>query len=146
MNNVILCGRLVRDPEMKMAGETKIANYTLAVDRRTTKKDQNNDQPTADFIPCVALGRSAEFTEKYFHKGLRVLVEGRIQTRNYTNKNGQKVYVTEVFVDSQEFADGKNSSDNGNQAQQPRQAPQASAGDEFMRIPDNVEDEGLPFN
>ena len=109
MNKVMLMGRLTRDPEVKYSqGEnsTAIARYTLAVDRRF-KRD---GEPTADFIPCIAFGRPAEFTAKYFHQGLRVVIVGRIQTGSYTNRDGQKVYTTDVVVEEQEFADSKNSS------------------------------------
>lgn len=99
MNKVILMGRLTRDPEVRYSSgenQTAIARYSLAVDRRRGK---NDDQPSADFINCVAFGRSAEFAEKYFHKGLKITVAGRIQTGSYTNKDGQKVYTTDVVVE-----------------------------------------------
>lgn len=104
MNRVILCGRLTKEPELRYTqGEnsTAVARYTLAVDRRNRERDG------ADFIQCVAFGKGAEFAEKYFTKGQRVLVSGRIQTGSYTNKDGQKIYTTDVIVDDQEFADGK---------------------------------------
>ena len=119
MNKVIIMGRLTRDPEVRYsAGEsgTAIARYTLAVDRRF-KRD---GEATADFISCVSFGRTAEFAEKYFHQGLKVLVAGRIQTGSYTNNSGQKVYTTDVVVEEQEFAEGKNSSQQG-AGQQPPQ-------------------------
>ena len=119
MNKVILMGRLTRDPEVRYsAGEsgTAIARYTLAVDRRF-KRD---GEATADFISCVSFGRTAEFAEKYFRQGLKVLVAGRIQTGSYTNNSGQKVYTTDVVVEEQEFAEGKNSSKQG-AGQQPPQ-------------------------
>ena len=119
MNKVILMGRLTRDPEVRYsAGEsgTAIARYTLAVDRRF-KRD---GEATADFISCVSFGRTAEFAEKYFRQGLKVLVAGRIQTGSYTNNSGQKVYTTDVIVEEQEFAEGKNSSQQG-AGQQPPQ-------------------------
>ena len=112
MNKVILMGRLTRDPEVRYsAGEsgTAIARYTLAVDRRF-KRD---GEATADFINCVSFGRTAEFAEKYFRQGLKIIVSGRIQTGSYTNRDGQKVYTTEVVVEEQEFAEGKNSSQQG---------------------------------
>ena len=102
MNKVILMGRLTRDPEVRYSqGEssTAVARYTLAVDRRFKR---NNDDQTADFIGCVAFGRSAEFAEKYFRQGLKVVVTGRIQTGSYTNRDGQKVYTTDVVVEDQE--------------------------------------------
>jgi len=144
MNRVILMGRLTRDPEVRYSsGERSmaIARYTLAVDRRGRRSQDGNEQ-TADFINCVAFDRAAEFAEKYFHQGQRVLVSGRIQTGSYTNKDGQKVYTTDVIVDDQEFADSKQE---GGYAPASRPAPQA-ANDGFMNIPDGVEDEGLPFN
>ena len=155
MNRVILMGRLTRDPEVRYSqGEnaTAVARYTVAVDRRF-KRD---GEPSADFIPCVVFGRSAEFAEKYFRQGMRVLVSGRIQTGSYINKDGQKVYTTDVIVEDQEFADSKNSSSDGSYGggrsqsqsyqQVTRPAPSSAIGDGFMNIPDGVEDEGLPFN
>ena len=148
MNKVVLMGRLTRDPEVRYsAGENAlaIARYTLAVDRRFRR----DGEATADFINCVSFGRTAEFAEKYFRQGLRIVVSGRIQTGSYTNREGQKVYTTEVVVENQEFAESKAASDNaGFQAQQPAaaSAPTAPAGDGFMNIPDNVDDSGLPFN
>ena len=148
MNKVILMGRLTRDPEVRYSqGEnaTAVARYTLAVDRRFNR---NNDEQTADFISCVAFGRSGEFAEKYLHKGTKIAVTGRIQTGSYTNKDGVKVYTTEVIVEDQEFAESKNSSGGGNSdggfAPANRPAP-AAAGDGFMNIPDGI-DEELPFN
>ncbi len=149
MNKVILMGRLTRDPEVRYSqGENAlaIARYTLAVDRRNTRN--SGDDQTADFINCVAFGRSGEFAEKYFHKGTKLVVSGRIQTGSYTNKDGVKVYTTEVVVEDQEFAESKNASgDNsgfagGNSYNRP--AP-SGAGDGFMNIPDGI-DEELPFN
>ena len=112
MNKVILMGRLTRDPEVRYSqGEsaTAIARYTLAVDRRFNR---NNDENSADFIGCVAFGRSAEFAEKYLRKGTKVVVTGRIQTGSYTNKDGVKVYTTDVVVEDQEFAESKNAAAN----------------------------------
>lgn len=147
MNKVVLVGRLTRDPEVRYSqgdSATAVARYTVAVDRRF-KRD---GEPTADFIPCVVFGRSAEFAEKYFRQGMRISVSGRIQTGSYTNRDGQKVYTTDVIVEDQEFAESKNASaghDGGYQAAQ-RPAPASAIGDGFMNIPDGVEDEGLPFN
>ncbi|MCM1162095.1 MAG: single-stranded DNA-binding protein [Roseburia sp.] len=146
MNKVILMGRLTRDPEVRYSqGENPmaIARYTLAVDRRFSR---NNDEQTADFIGCVAFGRSGEFAEKYFRKGIKVLVTGRIQTGSYTNKDGVKVYTTDVVVEEQEFAESKNSSSSqeGGFSGGSAPAPMA-AGDGFMNIPDGI-DEELPFN
>lgn len=150
MNKVILMGRLTRDPEVRysQSGENSlaIARYTLAVDRRFKR---NGDDQTADFIGCVAFGRNAEFAEKYFRQGLKVVVTGRIQTGSYTNKDGVKVYTTEVIVEEQEFAESRAEAE-ANRASFQRQsapspAPSADAGDGFMNIPDGI-DEELPFN
>ena len=154
MNRVILMGRLTRDPEVRYSqGERSmaIARYTLAVDRRGRRnQDSSAEQQTADFINCVAFDRAAEFAEKYFRQGMRVLVSGRIQTGSYVNKDGQRVYTTEVILDDQEFADSKGAaSEMGGYAQaapSQRPAPTSAIGDGFMNIPDGVEDEGLPFN
>ena len=148
MNKVILMGRLTRDPEVRYsAGENAlaIARYTLAVDRRFRR----DGEATADFISCVVFGRGAEFAEKYFHQGIRIVVSGRIQTGSYTNKDGQRVYTTDVVVEEQEFAESKNAaSGNSDGGYRPaeRPAPSSAIGDGFMNIPDGVEDEGLPFN
>ena len=146
MNKVILMGRLTRDPEVRYsAGENAlaIARYTLAVDRRFRR----DGEATADFISCVVFGRGAEFAEKYFHQGIRIVVSGRIQTGSYTNREGQKVYTTEVVVEEQEFAESKNASSANTQSYQaaPAPAPSADAGDGFMNIPDGI-DEEVPFN
>ena len=146
MNRVILMGRLVRDPEIRYtSGERSmaVARYTIAVDRRGRARGKDNE-PTADFINIVAFDKAGEFVEKYFRQGLRVLVSGRIQTGSYTNKDGQKVYTTDVIAEDQEFADGKSSPDGNQQGGRP--APSDAIGDGFMNIPDGVEDEGLPFN
>ena len=140
MNRAILMGRLTRDPEVRYSHGEKamaIANYTLAVDRRG-RRNQDSNEPTADFINCTAFDKAGEFAEKYFRQGMRVLVSGRIQTGSYTNKENVKVYTFNILVDDQEFADGKNSSSGQGQG--------APDGDGFMNIPDGVEDEGLPFN
>lgn len=146
MNKVVLMGRLTRDPEIRYTqGERSmsIARYTLAVDRRRRSNDGDN---TADFISCVAFDRQAEFAEKYLHQGTKMLVTGRIQTGSYTNKDGQKVYTTEVIIEEQEFAESKAAAgDGGFAASAGRPAPSAAAGDGFMNIPDSVDDEGLPF-
>ena len=146
MNKIILMGRLTRDPEIHYSqGENAmaIARFTLAVDRR---RRSNNSEQTADFIPCVAFDKLAEFAEKYLHQGTKMLVTGRVQTGSYTNKDGQKVYTTEVMVDEMEFAESKASSEGSNYSTPGRPEPNADAGDGFMNIPDGVEDEGLPFN
>ena len=149
MNKVILMGRLTRDPEVRYSqGEnaSAVARYSLAVDRRF-KRD---GEPTADFIGCVAFGKQAEFAERYLRQGVKIAVTGRIQTGSYTNRDGQKVYTTEVVVEEQEFAESKGSADvnRGNagfQAAAPAPAPAFDAGDGFMNIPDGI-DEELPFN
>lgn len=147
MNKVILMGRLTRDPDIRYGtGErsTTIARYTLAVDRR---RRANDGEQTADFISCVAFDRSAEFAEKYLKQGTKIVVTGRIQTGSYTNKDGNKVYTTDVVVEEQEFAESKSaSSGDGGYANAPASRPAPSAaGDGFMNIPDGVDDEGLPF-
>ncbi len=146
MNRVILIGRLTRDPEVRYSqGEnaTAVARYTLAVDRRFNR---NNDEQNADFIGCVAFGRAGEFAEKYLHKGTRIAVTGRIQTGSYTNKDGVKVYTTDVVVEDHEFVESKNSAGNGDGGFVPTGRPEpAAAGDGFMNIPDGI-DEELPFN
>lgn len=154
MNKVILMGRLTRDPEVRYTqgdNAMAIARYTLAVDRRFNRN--NGDDQTADFIGCVAFGRAGEFAEKYFRKGTKIAITGRIQTGSYTNKDGVKVYTTDVVVEEQEFAESKNASDNsgfsggfsgGNSFGGSRPEP-SGAGDGFMNIPDGI-DEELPFN
>lgn len=146
MNKVILMGRLTRDPEVRYSqGEQSmaIARFSLAVDRRF-KRD---GEQSTDFINCVAFGKTGEFIEKYCHQGTKLVVDGRIQTGSYTNKDGNKVYTTDVVVENAEFAESKavaNSHEGGYQASRPE--PISAAGDGFMNIPDGVEDEGLPFN
>ena len=148
MNKVILMGRLTRDPEVRYSqGENAlaIARYTLAVDRRAARRE---GEATADFINCVAFGRSAEFAERYLRQGTKIVVSGRIQTGSYTNRDSQKVYTTEVVVEESEFAESKaNSSAPSNNSYQasPAPSPSADIGDGFMNIPDGI-DEELPFN
>ena len=167
MNKVILMGRLTREPDVRYSqnadGSMAVARYTLAVDRRRARN--NNDEQSADFISCVAFGRSGEFAEKYLHQGTKIVVTGRIQTGSYTNKDGQRVYTTDVVVEEQDFAESKAAASSytggyqqqGGYANAPepqaapaytpsRPEPSAVAGDGFMNIPDGVEDEGLPFN
>lgn len=147
MNKVILMGRLTRDPEIRYANNennTCIANYTLAVDRRFKRQ---GDEQTADFIRCVAMGKGGEFAEKYLHQGTKIVVEGRIQTGSYTNKDGQKIFATDVMVESQEFAESKAASaQNGNQNASAPTRPNVAQNDSdgFMNIPDAIEEE-LPF-
>ena len=148
MNKVILMGRLTRDPEVRYsAGENAlaIARYTLAVDRRG-RRDANGGEQTADFIGCVAFRNQAEFAEKYLHQGTKIVVTGRIQTGSYTNKEGQKVYTTDVVVEEQEFAESKaNASNNEGGYVSSRPEPSAAVGDGFMNIPTGLEEE-LPFS
>ena len=147
MNKVILMGRLTRDPDVRYTtGENPlaIARYTLAVDRRFHK----DGEATADFISCVVFGRAAEFAEKYFRQGLKITISGRIQTGSYTNREGQKVYTTEIVVEEQEFAESKSSGDNGAAYYPPKHTPPpapADGADGFMNIPDGIEEE-LPFS
>ena len=144
MNKWVGVGRLVRDPEVRYSqGEnaTAVARYTVAVDRRF-KKD---GEPTADFINCVVFGKSAEFAEKYFRQGLRVAVSGRITTGSYTNKDGIKVYTTEVTVEEQEFAESKAESEANKASNQQATPANVGSGDGFMNVPDDIPEE-LPFN
>ena len=146
MNKVILMGRLTRDPEVRYSSgdsQTAVARYTLAGDRRFRR---DGDSQTADFIGCVAFGRQAEFAEKYLRKGIKIAATGRIQTGSYTNKDGQKVYTTDVVIEEQEFAESKNASgENAGFVPADRPSPSSAAGDGFMNIPDGI-DEELPFN
>ena len=138
MNKVILCGRLVRDPEVRYSQGEKpmaIASFTLAVDR----KFKQEGQPTADFINCIAFGKTAEVIEKYVTKGTKIAVVGHIQTGSYTNKDGQKVYTTDVVIDELEFCESRSSQQSSSQ---PAPVPN---GDDFMSIPEGISDE-LPFN
>lgn len=137
MNKVILIGRLTRDTETRYSGELAISRYTLAVDRRFKKEGE----PEADFINCVAFGKSGEFAEKYFRKGMKVSVAGRIQTGSYTNNEGVKVYTTDIVVEEQEFCEKKYD----NESARPTPSSNSGAGDGFMNIPDGI-DEELPFN
>ena len=137
MNKVVLIGRLANDPEVRYSQEsnTCIAHYTLAVDRKYKRK---GDEITADFVRCVSLGKGGEFAEKYLKKGTKIAVTGRIQTGSYTNKEGQKVYTTEVMVEEHEFVESKGTS---NAASKPE--PKADA-DGFFFAPD-FNDSELPF-
>lgn len=161
MNKVILVGRLTRDPDMRQSeGQDPIAvaRFTLAVDRRFSRRqDSDSQQPTADFISCVAFRKTAEFAGNYLHQGTKVVLEGRIQTGSYTNKEGQKVYTTDVVAENLEFAEsksvsqrnndgGNNGSSGGYNAPAMQNNPAPDMTDGFMNIPDGVEDEGLPFN
>ncbi len=157
MNKVILMGRLTRDPEVRYsqgASQTAVARFSIAVDRRFKREGE----PDADFFNCTSFGKQAEFVERYLHKGTKVVLSGRVQNDNYTNKDGQMVYSVRIMVDEIEFAESKNASGgneggynnnnygNGGFAGGGNNAPAASgAGDGFMNIPDGI-DEELPFN
>ena len=159
MNKVILIGRLTRDPDIRYSqGEnaSAIARYTLAVDRRFTRRD-DPDAQTADFISCKAFGKAGEFAEKYLHKGTKIAVEGRIQTGSYVNRDGVKIYTTDVIVENHEFVESRSNNGGGGYSRSDRgpevdynrdrsgdrEIPQAP-GDGFMNIPDGI-DEELPF-
>ena len=144
MNKVILMGRLTRDPEVRYGGanNSAVARFSIAVDRRFKRE---GDDQTADFINCVAFGKTAEFIEKYARKGTKFVVEGRIQTGSYTNKDGQKVYTTDVVCENVEFAESKGSGNSGDSSEGANFAPTNDPGDGFMNIPDGIEEE-LPFN
>ena len=155
MNKVILMGRLTRDPEVRYsqgANQTAVARFSVAVDRRFKREGE----PDADFFNCTSFGRQAEFVERYLHKGTKVVLSGRVQNDNYTNKDGQMVYSVRIMVDEIEFAESKNASGGGNDGGynngggfgggSNNSAPAPSgAGDGFMNIPDGI-DEELPFN
>lgn len=145
MNKVILMGRLTRDPEVRYgAGEnsTAVARYTIAVDRRFKR----GGEQSADFIGCVAFGRNAEFAEKYLRQGTKIVLTGRIQTGSYTNRDGQKVYTTDIVVEEQEFAESKAATaGNGGQGNYSRSSSAPSDANGFMNIPDGIDDE-LPFS
>lgn len=141
MNKVILMGRLTRNPDVRYSqGEnaTAVARYTLAVDHRFKKE---GDAQTADFISCVTFGKAAEFAEKYLKQGTKIVITGRIQTGSYTNKEGNKVYTTDVVVEEHEFAESKAASAGGDED---RPMPAPPEGDGFMNIPEGIEEE-LPF-
>lgn len=129
MNKIILCGRLTKDPEVRVSGDKTIGKFNLAVERRF----KSENQPTADFFNCTTFGKQAEFVEKYLKKGTKVIVSGRLQNDNYTGKDGNKVYSVQIMVEELEFAESKKSEDS-----------QQSSGSDFMNIPDSLVDE-LPF-
>lgn len=170
MNKVILMGRLTRDPDVRYSAgsgdqQQAIARYTLAVDRRVRRDNNDPNAQTADFIGCVAFGRSAQFAEQYLHKGTKIAITGRIQTGKYTNRDGQTIYTTDVVVEDQEFAESKAASDRYNAGQmgatvtgsqaasfsqpapaQAAPAPVPETGDGgFINIPEGIDQE-LPFN
>lgn len=145
MNKAIITGRLTKEPEVRYSqtasGNMAIARYTLASDRKFKKDDEQN----ADFINCIAFGKSGEFAEKYLHKGTKIAVVGRIQTGSYTNKDGNKVYTTDVVVEEQEFCESKNANNSNSQQSNTANANnQPSSGNDFMSIPEGIEDD-LPF-
>jgi len=150
MNKVILIGRLTRDPEIRYSQGSEqmaVARYTLAVDRR--QRRDNNGQ-TADFINCVCFSKNAEFAEKYLRQGIKIAIVGRIQTGSYTNRDGQRVFTTDIVVDEHEFVESKNTSNNNNSAYTPAYNPNEpyqnnnSSPEGFMSIPEGIEDD-LPF-
>lgn len=142
MNKVILMGRLVRDPEVRYSQGTEsttIARYTLAVDRKV----RTNNQDSIDFIPCVAFGRAADFAEKYLHKGTKIVITGRIQTGSYTNKDGVRVYTTDVVVEDQEFAESK-ATNGSSQGTSGSSNGYRTGANDFIDM-DSI-DEEIPFN
>lgn len=145
MNKVILMGRLTRDPEIRVsngANSTTVARYTLAVDRRIKREGEQN----TDFISCVAFGKTAEFAEKYLRQGTKVLIVGRIQTGSYTNKDGNKVYTTDIVIEECEFCESKSANSGLIDKPNTNSAPSLASADGFMNLPLGVEDAGLPFN
>ena len=142
MNKVILIGRFVRDPEIRYTTNDRCcANFSIAVDRKYKQEGQQD----ADFPRVIAWGKTAEFIEKYFRQGMKIVIEGRIQTGKYTNKEGQTVYTTDVVAESVEFAESKSASSNSNSSKPVESKPKIDE-DGWMNIPDDVDDEGLPFN
>jgi single-strand DNA-binding protein len=135
MNKVILIGRLTREVEVYKSNDSTVAKYSLAVDRKF-----NREQQQADFINCVAFGKSGEFAEKHLRKGMKIAVVGRLQTGSYKNKDGQTIYTTDVVVEEHEFCESKQQSN-----EQPSQSPYGSIGEDFVSIPDGIEEE-LPFD
>nr|DAH42071.1 MAG TPA: Single strand binding protein [Caudoviricetes sp.] len=137
MNKVILAGRFTRDPEIRYTNDgASIARFSIAVNRRFVK--EGSDQK-ADFLNCIAFGKTAEFIEKYFSKGMKADLSGRIQTGSYTNKDGAKVYTTDIVVEEIEFGESKNATQNNNRSSGPAAAP-----DDFINVPDDLGDE-FPF-
>lgn len=143
MNNVIMMGRLTRDPEIRYGGATNtcVARFSIAVDRRFKREGE----PDTDFFNCVSFGKQGEFVEKYIHKGTKVVIMGEVRNNNYTDKDGNKRYTFEIYVNSIEFAESKSASDNYGGGNSAYSAPTGNGGDGFMNIPDGIEDE-LPFN
>lgn len=141
MNKTVLIGRLTRDVEVINAVATLVARYTLAVDRKYKREGEQ----TADFIPCIVFGRNAEFAQKYLTKGKKIAIVGRIQTGSYTKQDGTKVYTTDVVVEEQEFVESKASEHSENSNNTARADDLYKGSDGFMNIPDNLEDDELPF-
>ena len=142
-------GRLTADPDVRYTnGNNAVARYTLAVDRKFKKEGEQS----ADFISCITFNKAAEFVEKYLHKGDKIVVSGRIQTGSYTNKDGRKVYTTDIIVEDHEFAESKKTADEMhtwgpvNNGGHRMEAGEPRVGDGFMDIPEYVEDAGMPFN
>ena len=131
LNKVFLCGRLTKDAEVRSSGDTLVARYSLAVDRKYSKDNET------DFLNCVCFGKTAEFAEKYLHKGMKIIVVGRIQTGSYTNKDGQKVYTTDIVVEEHEFCESKNSATDVNSTNS------NNADEEFMKFDGSSTE--LPF-
>lgn len=145
MNKVIISGRLTSDPEMRTAGQTLVARFNVAVQRRFKNADGNYD---ADFIPCVAFGKQAEFVEKYFTKGMKTDIIGRLQSGRYTNKDGKTSFTLDLIIEEMEFAESKRSAGGNNlsSGRNTKAAETSELNDGFMAIPDGVDDEGLPFS
>ena len=142
MNKVILMGRLTRDPEVSSSTTgTTFARYSIAVDRRF-KRD---GEPDADFFNCTSLGKQAEFVERYLKKGTKVVVSGRLQNNNYTNKEGQKVYDVRIMVEDIEFAESKNASSDGSFSSGSASSGSSNGGNDFLNVPDGLVEE-LPFS
>ena len=146
INRVVLVGRLTKDVEVrKTQTGLSVASFTVACDRRTSRSQDGSNQQTADFINCVAFGKSVEFIEKYFRKGMKANICGRIQTGSYTNKDGNKVYTTDVLVEEIEFGESKNSNQQSAASANPSNAVNPMTDENgFMNIPDGI-DEELPF-
>ncbi len=144
MNKVFLMGRLTRDPEVRYsqeANQTAVASFSLAVDRRWKREGE----PDADFFNCTVFGKQADFVEKYLRKGIKIVISGRIQNNNYTNKEGVKVYAVQILVDEIDFAESRNASAGGAAGDGGRPLPAQAAGESFLSIPPEEEGE-LPFN
>lgn len=147
MNTALLCGRLTRDPETRYStgdNPTAVARFTLAVDRRFAKRDDPNAQ-TADFISCIAFGRQGEFVDKYLRQGTKILLRGHIQTGSYTNKDGVKVYTTDVIADEIEFAESKAAASGNSGNTTTNAAKPANKTDDFVNVPDSLDSDELPF-